>query len=78
MTAHEHVMITPNQSSVPVHVSTCHGILLPEWPMDAHISLGEIIGRAAVCFVCFLYMLLGTSLITDRFIEAIEVRLLVG
>jgi hypothetical protein len=53
--------------------SCAGGLLLPKW-LPTEFALPELIGRACVFFIGFLYMLLGMSLITDRFIEAIEVR----
>ncbi|XP_068682756.1 sodium/calcium exchanger 1-like [Montipora foliosa] len=47
------------------------GIVLPVWEGSA--STGEIVGRAFVYLLALLYFFLGVSIISDRFMSAIEI-----
>lgn len=47
------------------------GIVLPVWGGDP--STGEIVGRAFVYLLALLFLFLGVSIISDRFMSAIEI-----
>ncbi|XP_058484431.1 sodium/calcium exchanger 2a isoform X2 [Solea solea] len=48
------------------------GVLLPVW-LPLNPPLGEQVGRAIIYFVCLMYIFLGVSIISDRFMASIEV-----
>lgn len=49
------------------------GLLLPVWlPVD-NLSVGDRVARGLVYFVAMLYLFIGVSIISDRFMAAIEV-----
>jgi solute carrier family 8 (sodium/calcium exchanger) len=49
------------------------GILLPPWTSESPSSTGDTIGRATFYFAALMYLFLGVSIISDRFMAAIEV-----
>lgn len=49
------------------------GIVLPVWEPTVDIDVASRIFRAAVYLVALIYTFLGSSIISDRFINAIEV-----
>lgn len=49
------------------------GLLLPIWMPQENLSLGDIIARGIVYFICLFYMFVGVSIIADRFMASIEV-----
>lgn len=63
-----------NSSSSNFHSLNCKpGLLLPVWePLD-NLSLGDTIARGVVYFLALCYLFLGVSIISDRFMGAIEV-----
>ena len=49
------------------------GLLLPVWlPLD-NLSIGDRVARGLVYFSAMLYLFIGVSIISDRFMAAIEV-----
>lgn len=49
------------------------GIILPVWTPQEDLSVLEVVGRGIVYFLCLMYMFVGVSIISDRFMGAIEV-----
>lgn len=53
---------------------TCKpGLLLPAWEPKTNISMGTVAYRAVVYFAALCYFFLGVSVVSDRFMTAIEV-----
>lgn len=50
-----------------------NGLILPKWPGDPHLSVGDRISRGLVYFLALCYMFVGVSIVADRFMAAIEV-----
>lgn len=58
----------PNNS-----IACVDGLLIPCWrPLDA-VSVAEKVGRGLVYFLALAYLFIGVSIISDRFMAAIEV-----
>lgn len=56
------------------NVTKCkEGLLLPIWMPQENLSLGDIIARGIIYFICLFYMFVGVSIIADRFMASIEV-----
>lgn len=49
------------------------GLLLPVWMPQANLSAGDRVARGLVYFFALLYLFIGVSIISDRFMAAIEV-----
>ncbi|KDR22763.1 Sodium/calcium exchanger 1, partial [Zootermopsis nevadensis] len=49
------------------------GLLLPVWLPSDNLSVGDRIARGLVYFFAMLYLFIGVSVISDRFMAAIEV-----
>jgi solute carrier family 8 (sodium/calcium exchanger) len=49
------------------------GMLFPLWRPIKNIGTGDRVGRAIVYFLAICYMFLGISIVSDRFMAAIEV-----
>uniref|UniRef100_A0A1B6G5H0 Calx-beta domain-containing protein n=1 Tax=Cuerna arida TaxID=1464854 RepID=A0A1B6G5H0_9HEMI len=49
------------------------GLLLPVWLPQHNLTTGDRIARGLVYFISLLYLFLGVSIISDRFMSAIEV-----
>ncbi|KAF3845287.1 hypothetical protein F7725_008450 [Dissostichus mawsoni] len=65
-------LITPSNATCSGNSKCRAGIILPIWyPEDP--SMGDKIARVIVYFVAMIYMFLGVSIISDRFMAAIEV-----
>lgn len=61
-------------SSSPGIVSRCQpGLLLPVWMPSENLSIGDRVARGLVYFFAMLYLFIGVSIISDRFMAAIEV-----
>ncbi|XP_033973169.1 sodium/calcium exchanger 2-like [Trematomus bernacchii] len=63
---------TTGKTVCPGEVVCRPGVLLPVW-LPLNPPLGEQAGRAIVYFACLMYIFLGVSIITDRFMASIEV-----
>ena len=48
------------------------GIILPIWMPRENISTGTKAGRAILYSVCFIYVIAGLKIITDKFMESID------
>lgn len=56
------------------HASPCKdGLILRKWSPSENLSTGDTIARAFVYGLSLAYMFLGVSIISDRFMAAIEV-----
>ncbi|CAG7834155.1 unnamed protein product [Allacma fusca] len=49
------------------------GLILPVWEPQTDLSLGDRFARGLVYFLAMLYMFIGVSIISDRFMASIEV-----
>lgn len=49
------------------------GLIIPLWSPRDHLNLFDIIFRGVVYFILLLYLFIGVSIISDRFMAAIEV-----
>ena len=65
---------TLNKSVCTTEASVCKpGLILPVWTPSKNISLGDTIARSIVYAFGLAYLFLGVSIISDRFMSAIEV-----
>ena len=63
-----------NSSSSNFHSLNCKpGLLLPVWEPLVNLSTGDCVARGIVYFLSLCYLFLGVSIISDRFMGAIEV-----
>lgn len=64
----------PDPDTCSTIASVCKpGVLIPTWyPVD-NLSLGDTIARALVYGLSLIFCFLGVSIISDRFMSAIEV-----
>jgi len=53
-------------------VCTSDGLLLPVWMPQMGISIGDRFARGTVYFACLIYLFIGVSIVSDRFMGAIE------
>lgn len=68
--AHE----SSNASSSNFRSLNCKaGLLLPAWEPQSNLSTGDCVARGIVYFLSLCYLFLGVSIISDRFMGAIEV-----
>lgn len=49
------------------------GLLLSVWLPQDHLTVGDRIARGAVYFLVLVYLFIGVSIVSDRFMAAIEV-----
>jgi hypothetical protein len=49
------------------------GIILPIWLPRENLSTGIIAGRAILYSICFIYVMAGLKVITDKFMESIDI-----
>ena len=62
------------KSTCTTEASICKpGVLLPVWTPAHGVSLGDTIARSIVYGLALAYLFLGVSIISDRFMSAIEV-----
>ncbi|KAK0181829.1 hypothetical protein PV327_000020 [Microctonus hyperodae] len=54
-------------------VNCSEGLVVPMWYPNENLGLGDIILRGTVYFFLLLYLFIGVSIISDRFMAAIEV-----
>lgn len=68
------MQIVQNMSAILANNSQCKdGVILPAWEPQENITRGDTVGRALVYAFSLAYMFLGVSIISDRFMAAIEV-----
>jgi hypothetical protein len=68
------MQIVQNMSELLTNNSQCKdGLILPAWEPQENITRGDTVGRALVYAFSLAYMFLGVSIISDRFMAAIEV-----
>ncbi|KAG5669774.1 hypothetical protein PVAND_000067 [Polypedilum vanderplanki] len=70
------VVAADNTTVEPEHddtVCTEDGLVLPVWMPQIGISLGDRFARGAVYFFALFYLFIGVSIVSDRFMAAIEV-----
>lgn len=49
------------------------GLMLPVWLPQDHLSWGDRLSRGSVYFMVMIYLFIGVSIVSDRFMAAIEV-----
>ncbi|XP_073950181.1 sodium/calcium exchanger 3 isoform X2 [Choristoneura fumiferana] len=65
---------TPRNDTVPVHRLQCaDGVVLPAWQPLEDVSTLDIAIRGIVYFLALMYLFIGVSIVSDRFMAAIEV-----
>lgn len=62
------------QSTVSDEGAKCQpGLMLPVWLPQDHLTVGDRIARGSVYFLVLVYLFIGVSIVSDRFMAAIEV-----
>ncbi|XP_047033959.1 sodium/calcium exchanger Calx isoform X1 [Helicoverpa armigera] len=62
------------RNTTPHHVLSCSdGLVLPAWQPLEDVPTYEIAFRGVVYFLCLMYLFIGVSIVSDRFMAAIEV-----
>lgn len=65
---------TKNNQSYPSQPGHCvPGLLLPVWMPQSNLTVGDRISRGLVYFLVMLYLFIGVSIVSDRFMAGIEV-----
>lgn len=63
-----------NNSSDIIEKSKCQdGLLLSVWKPENNLTTGDRIARGLVYFFIMIYLFIGVSIVSDRFMAAIEV-----
>lgn len=65
-------VIEKSEVSVEKPVKCKDGLLLPMWRPDANLTYGDRFSRGLVYFLVLCYLFLGVSIVSDRFMAAIE------
>jgi solute carrier family 8 (sodium/calcium exchanger) len=67
--------ISSSTESLDEHVGEkCEaGLVLPVWEPQDELNIGDRVARGIAYFLGMLYMFIGVSIISDRFMGAIEV-----
>ena len=64
----------PSNESVVDPDTVCQeGLLLPIWLPQTNLTMGDRFGRGLVYFCALVYLFIGVSIVSDRFMAAIEV-----
>ncbi|XP_055632887.1 sodium/calcium exchanger 3 isoform X2 [Toxorhynchites rutilus septentrionalis] len=74
--SNQSVYATPKASGHHAEDSdtTCQeGLLLPVWMPQENLTTGDRIARGMVYFLAMMYLFIGVSIVSDRFMAAIEV-----
>ncbi|KAJ8723698.1 hypothetical protein PYW07_007678 [Mythimna separata] len=62
------------RNTTPHHVLACSdGLVLPAWQPLEDVPTYEIAFRGVIYFLCLMYLFIGVSIVSDRFMAAIEV-----
>lgn len=65
-------VIEKSEKFVEKPVKCKDGLLLPMWRPDANLTVGDRFSRGLVYFLVMCYLFLGVSIVSDRFMAAIE------
>ncbi|XP_055696023.1 sodium/calcium exchanger 1 isoform X3 [Lutzomyia longipalpis] len=49
------------------------GLIIPVWEPTTNLTFGDRFSRGLVYFLCLIYLFIGVSIVSDRFMAAIEV-----
>ncbi|KAG7297745.1 hypothetical protein JYU34_018463 [Plutella xylostella] len=63
----------PANSSAPRVLACADGVVLPAWQPLEDVPTYEIAYRGVIYFVALMYLFIGVSIVSDRFMAAIEV-----
>ncbi|XP_066994967.2 sodium/calcium exchanger Calx [Anabrus simplex] len=71
-------LVQISEASSPINNATggsqCQpGLLLPVWQPQENLSIGDRVARGIVYFFAMIYLFIGVSIVSDRFMAAIEV-----
>lgn len=67
-------VLASNTSSLHDTPTKCtDGLLLSVWKPEDNLTTGDRIARGMVYFSCLIYLFIGVSIVSDRFMAAIEV-----
>lgn len=65
---------TPANQTEPVGLPKCQpGLLFPVWMPDENLTFGDRFSRGLVYFLVMIYLFIGVSIVSDRFMAGIEV-----
>lgn len=65
---------TPSNQTVPTGLPKCQpGLLFPVWMPDDNLTFGDRFSRGLVYFLGMIYLFIGVSIVSDRFMAGIEV-----
>ena len=68
------VVVTNTNATNDTEIVKCvDGLLIPCWRPTTDLTLGDKIGRGFVYFISLVYLFIGVSIVSDRFMAAIEV-----
>jgi Ca2+/Na+ antiporter len=64
-----------NESSSHIggHLKCVDGLVVPAWQPLSNLSGGDIFARGTLYFLALIYLFIGVSIVSDRFMAAIEV-----
>lgn len=66
--------VTPSGQHAKDDDTTCEaGLMLPVWMPQENLTTGDRFARGLVYFAALLYLFIGVSIVSDRFMAAIEV-----
>lgn len=66
--------VTKSDKCVDIGMQKCkNGLILTTWEPQGNLSLGDRCARAIVYFSAMIFMFLGVSIVSDRFMASIEV-----
>lgn len=65
---------TPSNQTEPTGLPKCQpGLLFPVWMPDDNLTFGDRFSRGLVYFLGMIYLFIGVSIVSDRFMAGIEV-----
>ena len=59
-------------SNVPAGVNCGDGLIVPIWKPYDNLSMGDRLGRGLLYILLMVYLFIGVSIVSDRFMESIE------
>jgi solute carrier family 8 (sodium/calcium exchanger) len=71
-TAEENVTDGPDMSGIPKGVNCGDGLVVPIWRPFTNLSSGDRLGRGLLYILLMVYLFIGVSIVSDRFMESIE------
>ena len=62
----------PAAGGVPAGVNCDDGLIVPIWKPYDNLSMGDRLGRGLLYILLMVYLFIGVSIVSDRFMESIE------